>query len=587
MLEPASAPPPKPAASQTAGTSARPVQKEAAGFQDKLRDALDSAPEEARQAQNADTAGKATERQDRNQAESKSVNSRQDATRCDPGAPETAPQAANPAGGLAEAAAGPAAPLVEVALGALVDQEAVAQMALPQGEILTQVEMPIGLAGLQSAVIVPAAQTLAGQPGAEVQLGITGSGQQASAASVMIKTEKGAVQGLVPPMEDLSAAATLAAAGTAQASQAEITAMPAGQQGMALNAAPDITADQQHNLINALAAGSFQAAAQMAPNPQATGGPTNPAPTALTKEALDTARNTEALSAGQQGMALNAAPDITADQQHNLINALAAGSAQAAAQMAPNPQATGGPAKPAPILRTKEALDTARNTEALTRLAKAINTTEAAPELKLVMATETVTASSLLASLEAPKASNAKASGEGRVDGLAMPPPGFAPADGMLQRIDAPAPSSVARELPAPPARQLAPVVVSLALSRGDEALTIALDPGELGRVEVSIGQGKEAGQVRIVAERPETLALLQRDQRDLDRALNQAGLGDMARSLSFSLASDQGRQQQQGSAHERGHRASMIVSGLDGDRAMPVLPGPTRNATSLIDIAV
>jgi flagellar hook-length control protein FliK len=538
MLEPASAPPPKPAASQTAGTSARPVQKEAAGFQDKLRDALDSAPEEGRQAPNTDTAGKATERQDHNQAESKSVNSRQDASRRDPGAPEAPPQAANPAGGLAEAAAEPAAPLVEAALGASMDQEAAAQMALTQAEILTHVEMPTGLAGLQSAVIVPAAQALAGQPGAAVQLGITGSGEQANPASVMIATEKGAVQGLVPPMEDSSAAATLAAAGTAQASQAEITAMPTGQQGMTLNAAPDIAA-------------------------------------------------TTAMPAGQQGMALKAAPDITADQQHNLINALAAGSAQAAAQMAPSPQAAGVPAKPAPIVLTKEALDTARNTEALTRLAKAINTTEAAPEVKLVMATETVMASSHLASLEAPKASNAKASGEGRVDGLAMPPSGFALADGMLQRIDAPAPGSVARELPAPPARQLAPVVVSLALGRGDEALTIALDPGELGRVEVSIGQGKEAGQVRIVAERPETLALLQRDQRDLDRALNQAGLGDMARSLSFSLASDQGRQQQQGSAHERGHRASMIVSGLDGDRAMPVLPGPTRNATSLIDIAV
>ena len=541
MLEPASAPPPKPAASQTAGTSARPVQKEAAGFQDKLRDALDSAPEEGRQAPNTDTAGKATERQDHNQAESKSVNSRQDASRRDPGAPEAPPQAANPADGLAEPAAGPAAPLVEAALGALVDQEAAAQMALPQAESLTQLEMPTGLAGLQSAVIVPAAQALAGQPGAAVQLGITGSGEQANPASVMIATEKGAVQGLVPPMEDPSAAATLAAAGTAQASQAEIAAtkaVPAGQQDMALSAAPDIAA-------------------------------------------------TTAVPAGQQGMALKAAPDITADQQHNLINALAAGSAQAAAQMVPSPQATGGPAKPAPIALTKEALDAARNTEALTRLAKAINTTEAAPELKLVMATETVTASSLLASLEAPKASNAKVSGEGRVDGLAMPPPGFAPADGTLQRIDAPAPSSVSRELPAPPARQLAPVVVSLALGRGDEALTVALDPGELGRVEVSIGQGKEAGQVRIVAERPETLALLQRDQRDLDRALNQAGLGDMARSLSFSLASDQGRQQHHGSAHERGHRASMIVSGLDGDRAMPVLPGPTRNATSLIDIAV
>ena len=511
MLEPASAPPPKPAASQAAGTSARPVQQEATGFQDKLRDALGSAPEEGRQAPNTDTACKAAERQDRSQAESKSVNSRHDAARRDLGAPETAPQAANSAGGLAEPAAEPAAPLVEAALGALVDQEAAAQMAL------TQAEMPIGLAGLQSAVIVPAAQTLAGQPGAAIQLGITGSGEQANPASVMIATEKGAVQGLVPLMQDPSAAATLAAAGTAQAPQAEITA----------------------------------------------------------------------ISAGQQGLALNAAPDITADEQHNLINALAAGSAQAAAQLAPSPQATGGPAKPAPIVLTKEALDAARNTEALTRLAKAINTTEAAPEVKLVMATEMVAASSHLASLEAPKASNAKASGEGRVDGLAMPPPGFAPADGMLQRTDSPAPSSVARELPAPPARQLAPVVVSLALGRGDEALTIALDPGELGRVEVSIGQGKEAGQVRIVAERPETLALLQRDQRDLDRALNQAGLGDMARSLSFSLASDQGRQQHHGSAHERGHRASMIVSGLDGDRAMPVLPGPTRNATSLIDIAV
>ncbi|MCA3317821.1 MAG: flagellar hook-length control protein FliK [Roseomonas sp.] len=412
------------------------------------------------------------------------------------------------------------APLVEDASDTLVDQEAAAQMALAQAEILTQAEMPTGLAGLQSAVIVPAAQTLAGQPGAAVQLGITGSGEQANPASVMIATEKDAVQGLVPPMEDPSAAATLAAAGTAQASQAEIAA-------------------------------------------------------------------TKAIPAGQQDMALKAAPDITADQQHNLINALAAGSAQAAAQMVPSPQATGGPAKPAPIALTKEALDTARNTEALSLLAKAINTTEAVGEVKLVMATETVTASSHLASLEAPKASNAKASGEGRVDGLAMPPSGFALVDGVLQRIDAPAPSSVARELPAPPARQLAPVVVSLALGRGDEALTIALDPGELGRVEVSIGQGKEAGQVRIVAERPETLALLQRDQRDLDRALNQAGLGDMARSLSFSLASDQGRQQHHGSAHERGHRASMIVSGLDGDRAMPALPSPTRNATSLIDIAV
>ena len=315
----------------------------------------------------------------------------------------------------------------------------------------------------------------------------------------------------------------------------------------------------------------------MAPGAQVTGGLANPAPLAQTKEALDTAKNTEALT-------------LLAKAVNNTeANALAAGPAQvAAAQVAPGAQVTGGPAKSVFIAQTKEALDTARNAEALTLLAKAVNNTESAAEVKLVAATETAEASLRLASLEAPKASSAKASSEGRVDGFAMAPTGFAPPDGMLQRTDAPLPSTAAREAPAPPpARQLAPVVVSLALGRGDEALTISLDPGELGRVEVSIGQGKEAGQVRIVAERPETLALLQRDQRDLDRALNQAGLGDMARSMSFSLASDQGRQQQQGSAHEKGNRASMIVGGLDGGRATPALQVPSRNATSLIDIAV
>jgi flagellar hook-length control protein FliK len=130
-------------------------------------------------------------------------------------------------------------------------------------------------------------------------------------------------------------------------------------------------------------------------------------------------------------------------------------------------------------------------------------------------------------------------------------------------------------------------VIVSLALGRGDEALTIALDPGELGRVEVSIGQGKEAGQLRIVAERADTLALLQRDQRELDRALNQAGLGDMARSLSFSLASDQGRQQQQGMTQERANRPSTAATGTEDTRPIASNPAPRRSATSLIDIAV
>jgi Meckel syndrome type 1 protein len=277
------------------------------------------------------------------------------------------------------------------------------------------------------------------------------------------------------------------------------------------------------------------------------------------------------------------------DQPQTMANALATAPVQAAAaQAAQKPQASASAVKSAPVAPATGAIEATNPTTAVSLLAKAFNNTEAAAEMKLIMAAETAEASLHLASVEAPKAHSAKPSGEGRQEGVSMPPTGFALPDGMAQRTEAPIPSANARDIPAPPpARQLAPVVVSLALGRGDEALTIALDPIELGRVEVSIGQGKEAGQVRIVAERPETLALLQRDQRELDRALNQAGLGDMARSMSFSLASDQGRQQQQGSAHERGARTSMIISGVEGDRAMPAMPAPLRNPNSLIDIAV
>jgi flagellar hook-length control protein FliK len=299
--------------------------------------------------------------------------------------------------------------------------------------------------------------------------------------------------------------------------------------------------------------------------------------------------------AAQQALASAMLQESTLEQQQVLAQPLAASgpaqsiTAQAVAAQAPSkPQGAGTNPAPAPMTPAQEALEAGKPVEALSLLAKAFNNTETAVENKLVMAAEAADASWRLTSLEAPKPPSTKPSAEGRAEGLSMLPQGFAPADAMALRAEAPLATPSTRELPIPmPARQLAPVVVSLALGRGGEALTVSLDPVELGRVEVSIGQGKDAGQVRIVAERPETLALLQRDQRELDRALNQAGLGDMARSLSFSLASDQGRQQQYG-AQERGQRrASFTIGGVEGEGAMPNLPAPLRNATSLIDIAV
>lgn len=167
--------------------------------------------------------------------------------------------------------------------------------------------------------------------------------------------------------------------------------------------------------------------------------------------------------------------------------------------------------------------------------------------------------------------------------------PWLTPMDSAPRPADAPVPSQAARGESAPPTptRQLAPVLVSMALGRGSDTLTISLDPIELGRVEVSISQGKEAGQVRIVAERPETLALLQRDQRELDRALSQAGLGELGRSIAFSLSSDQGRQQHQGWGQEKALRNTGFVISAEGDRGLAMVPTQNRASTSLIDLAV
>ena len=570
MLELASAPQPKSAASPSPATLARHAAKDEAGFQGLLREAIET-PTEGQHNARVKEAIKPADRQERIQSEGKGVELGEGAAKADAaqqGAKDAPPPAANSASEAAEDTAPPLVPAAAAHDGTSDQGEAAAQTAL------SQLDAQTNLVAMQVAANAPAGQPVVDQ---------TGLLPQAAVPSLAEKATLDAPEATAMAAGPAQAAAAQATPG-AQVTGGPADPAPLAQTKEALDTAKNtealtLLAKAVNNTeANALAAGPAQAAAaQVAPGAQVTGGPANPASLARTKEALDTAKNTEALT-------------LLAKAVNNTeANALAAGPAQAAAaQVAPGAQVTGGLAKSVFIAQTKEALDTARNAEALMLLAKAVNNTESAAEVKLVAAAETVEASLRLASLEAPKASSARASSEGRVDSFAMAPTGFAPPDGMPQRTDAPLPSTAAREAPAPPpARQLAPVVVSLALGRGDEALTISLDPGELGRVEVSIGQGKEAGQVRIVAERPETLALLQRDQRDLDRALNQAGLGDMARSMSFSLASDQGRQQQQGSAHEKGNRASMIVSGLDGDRAMPSLPMPSRNANSLIDIAV
>ncbi len=71
----------------------------------------------------------------------------------------------------------------------------------------------------------------------------------------------------------------------------------------------------------------------------------------------------------------------------------------------------------------------------------------------------------------------------------------------------------------------------------GNTRFQIRLDPPELGRIDVKLDVDKSGTvNARMTVERPETLDLMQRDQRALQQALQQAGLDAGKTNLEFSL---------------------------------------------------
>lgn len=90
-----------------------------------------------------------------------------------------------------------------------------------------------------------------------------------------------------------------------------------------------------------------------------------------------------------------------------------------------------------------------------------------------------------------------------------------------------------------PPAEQLAPVLVSIANTpAGVQHMTLQLRPDALGGLHIQIDRMPNAPtQIRIEVERPETLALLQRDTRQLQHALDQAEVPRQAMTVTFHAA--------------------------------------------------
>jgi flagellar hook-length control protein FliK len=94
-------------------------------------------------------------------------------------------------------------------------------------------------------------------------------------------------------------------------------------------------------------------------------------------------------------------------------------------------------------------------------------------------------------------------------------------------------------------------VHVAKAVSEGNDRITIKLSPADLGRIDVRLDIGTD-GRIQAVfaADKPGTVEMLQRDARELERSLQDAGLRADSGSLSFNL---RGEQQQQRDHDARG----------------------------------
>ena len=97
-------------------------------------------------------------------------------------------------------------------------------------------------------------------------------------------------------------------------------------------------------------------------------------------------------------------------------------------------------------------------------------------------------------------------------------------------------------------------------MQAGSNQFDIRLDPPELGRIDVRLNVDSN-GQVtsHLTADRPETLTLLQSQQPQLERALEQAGLKTADNGLQFSLR-DQSFAGQNGGGGAQASPAQQLV---------------------------
>lgn len=203
--------------------------------------------------------------------------------------------------------------------------------------------------------------------------------------------------------------------------------------------------------------------------------------------------------------------------------------------------------------------------EGLDKLAKV----EAGAALQPVAGTETKPAERFETLLNAIDASVQPQQGAARPDPLRLmttPDPIVAPPGQ--------AHGQTAAEGPPTPLHVL-PIEIGLKALAGARQFDIRLDPGELGRVDVTLSIS-DTGEVsaKMVVDRVETLHLLQRDARTLERAFEQAGLkpSDAGVDISLRDPSDQSGFRQQRQQDEAPQRSRGLLNTADSAEDTPLV---------------
>jgi flagellar hook-length control protein FliK len=115
-------------------------------------------------------------------------------------------------------------------------------------------------------------------------------------------------------------------------------------------------------------------------------------------------------------------------------------------------------------------------------------------------------------------------------------------------------------------------------VKNGNDQMSLQLQPGDLGKITVKLNFGTD-GKVQgmVTADNPQTLNMLQKDSRSLERALQDAGLRADPGSLQFSLNGQSG--QNSGQTAQNGNQANGPGNGT--------VPADTSlDGTGLVDIS-